>query len=289
MQSMQSSSDWQGAVSTCRISTRRAKNLGTKQSFSSQVGFYGTVDQSRVAFLGDQLRSLLKLHREEDAIRWFDLVRELVHGERQNAEILPCVQVLSLLPDGFATVNPEDLRPPNGLRIPPKLREPHIVIDYSARLLLPKLLLSAVAGISGMSLWTDPDMDLGSAVHTIRPDREKLTHNSGFGAGLLLCHTDGYWNDQAHTPVWNVVLCVANPFHEPTRFVRVADIFRILERGHEGYQDWARAFGDLVPAGLEPCEFVHWVVGEALEPQFDLVMGQIGEDAVRAALCCPAA
>ncbi len=258
-----------------------ATNRGTKPSVIGQRGYYGDVAAERLQGLGELLRGIFAAHGETDALTWFDLLRRLPCADRAEMDGIAPLRILHLLPNSFDAVAPEDLRSPNGLRIPESLRDPEEIREYSALLLLPKLVLAALAGLAEMSPWLDRDMDLGSTVHTIRPDADKLVDRSGYGAGHLPCHTDGYWSDESSVPVWNVMLCAANPFGEPTYFLRVADLFRVLDERHPEYQGWAASFADLRRDGQSPGEFVTWVLSEALTPQFDFVMGQIGSGAGR--------
>lgn len=258
-----------------------ADNRGTKPALAAQRGFYGEVDAARLHRLGVILGDVLQAHRETDALQWFETMRRVARSDVTELATLPSLQLVHVLPDAFDAVDPEDFRAPNGLRVPESIRDPDAAREYSARLLLPKLLLGAIAGLTEMWPWRDRDMDLGSAVHTIRPDADKLGDGSGYGAAYLPCHTDGYWAETASLPVWNVMLCIANPFEEPTRFVRVADLFRVLDERHPEHAQWAQTFEDLRRPGESPAQFVAWVLREAVRPQFDFVMGQIGGGAKR--------
>src|SRR5690606_26511340 len=259
-----------------------ARNRGTKPAVVEQRGYYGEIDAGRVHRLGVLLGEILRAHDEADALAWFEAIRRVPQAELAHAVALPSLQILHVLPDAFDAVDPEDLRSPSGLRVPTSIQDHDAVRDYSAKLLLPKLLLAAMAGLSEMALWQACHMDLGAAVHTIRPDADKLADGSGYGAADLPCHTDGYWAEQTSLPVWNVMLCVTNPFDEPTRFIRVADLFRVLDERHPEHDRWAQSFADLRRPGQSPGELVTWVLREALKPQFDFVMGQIGSGATRA-------
>lgn len=258
-----------------------ANHRGSKPSIAGQLGFYGAVDARLLRHLGALMAAILIRHDEVEALRWFNLVRRLPHDELADAESVAPVQILDILPDAMGKVEPEDLRAPNGLRVPDSIQDRDEVCEYSALLLLPKLVLAAIAGLTEMSPWVDADMDLGSAVHTIRPDDDKLADGSGYGAGQLACHTDGYWSAQDNVPAWNVMLCATNPFDEPTTFIRVADVFRIPDERHADHADWAARFADLLLPGQSPRQFVTWVLEQALKPQFNFAMGQIGSGAAR--------
>jgi len=263
------------------------KNGGTKPVVADQRGYYGGVDARRLHRLGVRLGDILKAHDENDTLGWFEAVRRVPHADLAEVETIPSLQILHVLPDAFDGVDPEDLCSPNGLRVPESIQDRDAVREYSALLLLPKLVLAAMAGLSEMVPWQDRDMDLGSAVHTIRPDADKLADGSGYGAAHLPCHTDGYWTEEASLPVWNVMLCVTNPFGEPTRFIQVADLFRVLDEHHPDYARWAESFADLRRSGESPKQFVAWVLREAVRPQFDFVMGRIGHGAKRSVQSIP--
>lgn len=258
-----------------------AENRGTKPATASQRGYYGDVDVSLLHQLGQVLHDILRDRDEANALGWFEQIRRLPHADLEEAHAVAPLNVLPILPDVFDAIEPEDFRSPSGLRIPESIRDHEAIRQYSGLLLLPKLVLAAVAGLTEMSPWLDRDMDLGSAVHTIRPDADKLADGSGYGAADLVCHTDGYWAEQAAVPAWNVMLCASNPFDEPTNFIRVADLFRILDQDHSEYESWAASFSDLRRRGQSPREFVAWVLEEAVKPQFGFVMGRIGSGATR--------
>lgn len=260
---------------------------GTKRSLSQQQGYYRDFDINRIHKLAVDLETILESNQEHEVIAFLKECRQVLTS-KQPLESFPKIQVIQFLPkDFFDDVNPADMIAPNGLRIPESIAQSEHISYYSAKLLVPKLLLAAVNGLQGMVPWTDIDMDLNSTVHAMRPDSGKNEVNSGYGGGSIIHHTDGYWNESSNIPLFVVVMSVANPFSEPTSFIPVQSIFRILSPNHPLYSEWTNMFSDLLQNNQSPLEFVQWVVKESQKPQFDFVMGIVGGDASRGAYETP--
>jgi hypothetical protein len=254
---------------------------GTKRSLARQRGYYKDFNVSRIHKLTVDLKEILESNHEYEALRYLSKCKEALTSKKP-LEGFPDLQVIQFLPKYFFEgVNPEDMIAPNGLRVPESISQPEHVSRYSAKLLVPKLLLAAINGLQGMVPWTDIDMDLNSTVHAMRPDPGKNEANSGYGGGSILHHTDGYWNQASDVPLFVVVMAVSNPFHEPTSFISVQSIFQFLAPTHSLYSEWADVFSDLLKPDQSPSEFVQWVVKESQKPQFDFVMGIVGGDASR--------
>ena len=259
---------------------------GTKRSLSQQKGYYPNCDSIVLKKLGYAVTEILQENREQEALTCFQAYRKLFSAASQcqdrNDRSIPYIQKIQFLPDDlFTDIDPTDLISPNGFRIPESLKTREEIQDYSAKLLVPKLLLAAICGIHNQFPWMDADMDLNSTMHTMRPDRDKYDVNAGYGGGYIKQHTDGYWNERSNVPLIIVFLSISNPNREPTGFIPVEAIFRIPSPNSPVYDRWRAVFDDLIPPGKSPEQFVQWVVREATKPQFSFVMGVLGGDAKR--------
>ncbi|NEO78339.1 hypothetical protein [Moorena sp. SIO4G3] len=259
---------------------------GTKLSLSQQEGYYPNCHLIVLKKLGYAVTEILQENQEQEALACFQAYRELFSAASKcqdgNDSSIPYIQKIHFLPeDLFADIDPADLISPNGFRIPEHLNTWEEIQDYSAQLLVPKLLLAALCGIHNQFPWMDTDMDLNSTMHTMRPDPDKYHVNAGYGGGYIKQHTDGYWNERSNVPLIIVFLSISNPNREPTGFIPVDAIFRIPSPNSQVYDDWRAVFDDLIPAGQSPEQFVQWVVDQATQPQFSFVMGVLGGDAKR--------
>ena len=259
---------------------------GTKLSLSQQEGYYPGCNLIAIKKLAYAVTEILQENGEKEANRCFSAYRLLFSSansnEGSNDTSIPYIQKISFLPDDFfADIDPADLISPNGFRIPDRLNTWEEIQEYSAKLLVPKLLLAAICGIHNQFPWMDTDMDLNSTMHTMRPDPDKYHVNAGYGGGYIKQHTDGYWNEQSNVPLIIVFLSISNPNREPTGFIPIESIFRIPNQNSPIYESWRGVFEDLIPAGKSPEQFVQWVVYEATKPQFSFVMGVLGGDAQR--------
>lgn len=260
---------------------------GTKQSLALQRGYYKDFDINRIHQLAIGLKNILESNHEYETLDFLCQCKQALTS-RKPLKDFPHLKVIQFLPkDFFEDINPADMIAPNGLRIPDSISQPKQVFSYSAKLLVPKLLLAAINGLQEMVPWTDIDMDLNSTVHAMRPDPGKNEINSGYGGGSILHHTDGYWNDANNVPLFVIVMAVANPFYEPTSFIPVQSIFRILSPIHPLYSEWVSVFSDLLKPDQSPSDFVQWVVKESQKPQFNFVMGIVGGDASRGVYAKP--
>lgn len=257
---------------------------GTKCSLSQQEGYYPDCKLVELKKLGYAVTEILQEKGEAEALACFKGYRSLFSssgGDRLDAR-MPYIQKIKFLPESlFADINTADLIAPNGFRIPEHLNRWKEIREYSAKLLVPKLLLAAISGIHNQRPWMDLDMDLNSTMHTMRPDPDKYHVNAGYGGGYIKQHTDGYWNDRSNVPLIIVFLSISNPNQEPTGFIPVEAIFRIPSENSPIYDDWRAVFQDLMPPGKSPEQFVQWVVSEATKPQFSFIMGVLGGDARR--------
>ena len=257
---------------------------GTKLSLSQQEGYYPNCNLVALQKLGYAVTEILQEKGEREILAGFKAYRELFSPtapDGNNAEI-PYIQKIQFLPkELFADIDPADLISPNGFRIPDRLNTWEEIKEYSAKLLVPKLLLAAICAIHNQFPWMDPDMDLNSTMHTMRPDPDKHHVNAGYGGGYIKQHTDGYWNQRSNVPLIIVFLSISNPNREPTAFIPVEAIFRIPSQNSPIYDSWRRVFEDLMPPDRTPEQFVKWVVDEAVKPQFSFVMGVLGGDAKR--------
>ncbi|MEM9089606.1 MAG: hypothetical protein AAGC93_12770 [Cyanobacteria bacterium P01_F01_bin.53] len=257
---------------------------GTKRSLAQQQGYYPSCNLLRLKQLGYAVADILLEHQEHTALDCFKSYRELFSsaGISQSKGAIPYIQKIQFLPeDSFAGIDPAHLVSPNGLRIPDELDTWREIQEYSAKLLLPKLLLAAICSLHNQRPWMDLDMDLQSTMHTMRPDPDKVQVNAGYGGGYIKQHTDGYWNQQSNVPLMVVFLGISNPNQEPTYFIPVEAIFRVPAATSPIYEQWCGVFQDLIPAGQTPEDFIEWVVFEAFKPQFSFVMGVLGGDAQR--------
>lgn len=257
---------------------------GTKGSLSQQEGYYPDCNLVELKKLGYAVTEILQEKGEEKALACFKGYRELfsLSGEDSPEARMPYIQKIQLLPESlFANINTADLVAPNGFRISENLNTWKEIREYSAKLLVPKLLLAAIAGMHNQCPWMDLDMDLNSTMHTMRPDPDKYHVNAGYGGGYIKQHTDGYWNDRSNVPLIIVFLSISNPNQEPTGFIPVEAIFRMPSQNSPIYDDWRAVFQDLIPPGKSPEQFVQWVVQEATKPQFSFIMGVLGGDAQR--------
>ena len=264
----------------------QTKYRGTKLSLSQQEGYYPNCNLTVLKKLGYAINEILQENREQKALACFKAYRELFSSASKcqdgNDPGIPYIQKIKFLPDDmFADIDPADLISPNGFRIPENLNTWEQIQKYSAKLLVPKLLLASVCGIHNQFPWMDLDMDLNSTMHTMRPDPDKYHVNAGYGGGYIKQHTDGYWNEQSNVPLIIVFLSISNPNREPTGFIPIESIFRIPTSDSPIYQEWLAVFQDLIPADKTPEQFVKWVVEEATKPQFSFVMGVLGGDAKR--------
>ncbi|MDJ1185105.1 hypothetical protein [Roseofilum casamattae] len=264
---------------------RHLKYGGTKLSLAKQDGYYGKLNLATLKKLGYAVIEILHENGENKALNCFQSYRELFANQSQDrhCDSISYIQKIQILPpDLFTNIDPADLISPNGLRIPEHLNTAEEIQNYSAQLLVPKLLLAAICAIHNQFPWMDLDMDLNSTMHTMRPDPDKHHVNAGYGGGSIKQHTDGYWNEQRNVPLIIVFLSISNPNREPTGFIPVEAIFRIPSLNSPIYSDWLSVFQDLIPDGQTPEEFVKWVVEQATKPQFSFVMGVLGGDAKRA-------
>ncbi len=263
----------------------KSKYGGTKKSLSQQEGYYTNYDILAIKKLSYAIMEILQVHEEYEALRFFKAYRNLFTScdtESNTQNSIPYVQKIDFLPrDSFVNIDPADLISPNGYRIPEYLQSWEEIREYSARLLMPKLVLAAIAGILNQLPWMDVDMDLNSTMHTMRPDKDKNHVNSGYGGGSLHQHTDGYWNPKGRVPLTIVFLGISNPNNEPTGFIPIESIFRIPHKTSPIYSSWLQVFEDLIPENQSVEDFVKGVVKEALKPQFSFVMGVVGGDAQR--------
>ena len=260
---------------------------GTKKSLAYQRGYYKDFDICRIHTLTIDLKEILESNHEHEVLEYLRKCKKALTS-KEPLKDFPHLQVIQFLPkDFFEDINPENMVAPNGLRIPESISQPEYISCYLAKLLVPKLLLSAINGLQGMVPWTDIDMDLNSTIHVMRPDPGKNEVNSGYGGGTIMHHTDGYWNMCTNIPLLVVVMSIANPFHEPTSFIPVPAIFQILSPGHTLYSEWVGVFSDLLKPNQSPSEFIQWIVKEAQKPQFNFVMGIVGGDASRGVYSAP--
>lgn len=258
---------------------------GTKKSLATQKGYYKSYNHKSIKQLGFSLSHILNRNQEYDVLNYFEQCKKLFNSSQKLSSHVKFfhAKVIKLLPNSFFdSINPADMVAPNGLRIPETITQLEDIRKYSAKLLVPKLLLAAIADLQDKVPWTDSDMDLSSTVHAMRPDPDKHNVSSGYGGGAILPHTDGYWNELNNVPLFVNVLGIANPLKEPTAFIPVEEIFRIPLSHHSKYNTWREIFSDLVKPGQKPEDFVRWIIKEALKPQFSFVMGRIGGDARRA-------
>lgn len=257
---------------------------GTKYSLSQQKGYYLNCKLLELKKLGYAITEILQEKGEKDALACFTGYRKLFSssGEDGLYTEMPYIQKIKFLPESlFADINTADLIAPNGFRIPEHLKSWKEIGEYSAKLLVPKLLLGAICGIHNQCPWMDLDMDLNSTMHAMRPDPDKYHVNAGYGGGYIKQHTDGYWNDRSNVPLILVFLSISNPNQEPTSFIPVEAIFRMPSQNSPVYDNWRAVFQDLIPPRKSPEQFVQWVVEEATKPQFSFIMGVLGGDAQR--------
>ncbi|NES03553.1 MAG: hypothetical protein F6K22_12295 [Okeania sp. SIO2F4] len=264
----------------------RMKYAGTKLSLSQQEGYYPNCNLTVLKKLSYAISEILEENGEQEALKCFKAYRELFSSaskcQEGNDNFIPYVQKIKILPDDlFLDIDTADLISPNGFRIPEHLNTWEEIQKYSAKLVLPKLLLGAICGLHNQFPWMDLDMDLNSTMHTMRPDPDKYDVNAGYGGGSIKQHTDGYWNEQTNVPLIIVFLSISNPNREPTGFIPVEAIFRIPSPELPIYHDWLAVFQELIPAEQTPEEFVKWIVEQATKPQFSFVMGVLGGDAKR--------
>lgn len=264
----------------------KLKYGGTKSSLSQQEGYYPSCNLVTIKKLAYAVTEILQEQSEQEALDCFKAYRELFSSVSQcqdSSDVpIPYIQKIRFLPENlFADIDTADLIAPNGFRIPEHLSTWEQMQEYSAKLLVPKLLLAAICGINNQFPWMDSDMDLNSTMHTMRPDPDKYHVNAGYGGGYIKQHTDGYWNQRSNVPLIIVFLSISNPNQEATSFIPVEAIFRIPSPNSPIYNSWCAVFKDLIPAGKTPEQFVQWVVYEATQPQFSFIMGVLGGDAKR--------
>ena len=262
------------------------KYRGKKLSLCQQEGYYPNCNLTILKKLGYAISEILQENGEQEVLNCFQTYRQLFSSaskfQEDNDDSISYVQKIKMLPeDMFLEIDPADLISPNGFRIPEHLNTWEEIQKYSAKLLVPKLLLAAICGIHNQLPWMDLDMDLNSTMHTMRPDPDKYDVNAGYGGGYIKPHTDGYWNEQTNVPLIIVFLSISNPNREPTAFIPVEAIFRIPSPELPIYHNWVAVFQDLILADKTPEQFVKWVVEQATKPQFSFVMGVLGGDAKR--------
>ena len=151
---------------------------GTKLSLAQQRGYYPNCNLIVLKKLGYAVTEILQEHQEQEALACFRAYREIFSSaskcQDSHDSSIPYIQKIHFLPeDLFADIDPADLISPNGLRIPEHLNTREKIQNYSAKLLVPKLLLAAICSIHNQFPWMDADMDLNSTMHTMRPDPDK--------------------------------------------------------------------------------------------------------------------